>query len=596
PPPTSAVSPSSFNTILEPGAHRELPNSTSHSIQTVPPLPSETASSFQLPVLSPSPSSQVDTGSPTAGVSVALALRALSQLCQHESDPLCASLTELLQKLSSILLVLSGKQQQQQRHQQPQVGPRQPDPVATPENLPVEPFDRISITHLSLGDHHPAEHSPHLTGNGSTGIHLLPTKFPWPPAASPLTSSLTDHGSGASNLWSLSKPSTLSSTSNRVSFVVSPRSINADNSLVTAAHQVEDKRTHTTTKQTLSKRHRTSSASAFVSPYSRVTSSPSQVTFGQPKNNVAKSHLGLLSDTRNRPTSISHPDTHAKFGGGGGATSMLHKRGVSVETHADRAHPNSPVAASSNAVNTTSTTSSGRSDVKKCRKMYGIENRDQWCNQCRWKKACRRFPDPASTKSTSGSSNMCSSSGRNRVGTGAEASISPTGSMGSKSTHSNSSSSTELSTTTMARRQDRNQALLGRSSSTTTTANATALPSKLGIPVTAPTTMTTRAVTVPTSATNAAFLVFPKVSTESTATYSSDEFCSRSAPAVFHSTTNTTLGLMVDTSSVTTERSPDDVVVVEEATAAEEESAANEQEEELEENYSQFDLVERSGF
>lgn len=36
----------------------------------------------------------------------------------------------------------------------------------------------------------------------------------------------------------------------------------------------------------------------------------------------------------------------------------------------------------------------GRSDIRKCRKVYGIEHRDQWCNQCKWKKACRRFPNP----------------------------------------------------------------------------------------------------------------------------------------------------------------------------------------------------------
>lgn len=32
-----------------------------------------------------------------------------------------------------------------------------------------------------------------------------------------------------------------------------------------------------------------------------------------------------------------------------------------------------------------------RSDVKKCRKVYGMENRDSWCTQCKWKKACTRF-------------------------------------------------------------------------------------------------------------------------------------------------------------------------------------------------------------
>ncbi|CAH8466626.1 unnamed protein product [Heterobilharzia americana] len=44
-----------------------------------------------------------------------------------------------------------------------------------------------------------------------------------------------------------------------------------------------------------------------------------------------------------------------------------------------------------------SLTPTGRADVRKCRKVYGIENRDQWCNQCKWKKACRRFPNPCPT-------------------------------------------------------------------------------------------------------------------------------------------------------------------------------------------------------
>lgn len=34
-----------------------------------------------------------------------------------------------------------------------------------------------------------------------------------------------------------------------------------------------------------------------------------------------------------------------------------------------------------------------RGDGRKCRKVYGMENRDKWCTQCRWKKACVRFVD-----------------------------------------------------------------------------------------------------------------------------------------------------------------------------------------------------------
>ncbi|XP_001953606.3 zinc finger protein 704 isoform X3 [Drosophila ananassae] len=34
-----------------------------------------------------------------------------------------------------------------------------------------------------------------------------------------------------------------------------------------------------------------------------------------------------------------------------------------------------------------------RGENKKCRKVYGMDKRDQWCTQCRWKKACSRFGD-----------------------------------------------------------------------------------------------------------------------------------------------------------------------------------------------------------
>ncbi|KAH8417939.1 hypothetical protein KR222_008722, partial [Zaprionus bogoriensis] len=34
-----------------------------------------------------------------------------------------------------------------------------------------------------------------------------------------------------------------------------------------------------------------------------------------------------------------------------------------------------------------------RGENKKCRKVYGMDRRDQWCTQCKWKKACTRFGD-----------------------------------------------------------------------------------------------------------------------------------------------------------------------------------------------------------
>ena len=34
-----------------------------------------------------------------------------------------------------------------------------------------------------------------------------------------------------------------------------------------------------------------------------------------------------------------------------------------------------------------------RGDARKCRKVYGMDSRDLWCTQCKWKKACTRFHD-----------------------------------------------------------------------------------------------------------------------------------------------------------------------------------------------------------
>ena len=34
-----------------------------------------------------------------------------------------------------------------------------------------------------------------------------------------------------------------------------------------------------------------------------------------------------------------------------------------------------------------------RGDGRKCRKVYGMDHKEKWCTQCRWKKACVRFVD-----------------------------------------------------------------------------------------------------------------------------------------------------------------------------------------------------------
>ncbi|XP_039296353.1 zinc finger protein 395 [Nilaparvata lugens] len=60
--------------------------------------------------------------------------------------------------------------------------------------------------------------------------------------------------------------------------------------------------------------------------------------------------------------------------------------------------PNSPqkymrLSSSVPAKQPNSPTRKARGDTKKCRKVYGMEHREQWCTQCKWKKACTRFGD-----------------------------------------------------------------------------------------------------------------------------------------------------------------------------------------------------------
>ena len=39
-------------------------------------------------------------------------------------------------------------------------------------------------------------------------------------------------------------------------------------------------------------------------------------------------------------------------------------------------------------------------EIEKCRKFYGLVQRDLWCNQCKWKKACARFTKSSSVVNT----------------------------------------------------------------------------------------------------------------------------------------------------------------------------------------------------
>ncbi|XP_026857236.2 zinc finger protein 395a isoform X1 [Electrophorus electricus] len=71
------------------------------------------------------------------------------------------------------------------------------------------------------------------------------------------------------------------------------------------------------------------------------------------------------------------------------------RRSVSVGEQWLQNHsaPSRPHPASVSPPRSHCTTRRLRGEAKKCRKVYGIEHRDQWCTACRWKKACQRFLD-----------------------------------------------------------------------------------------------------------------------------------------------------------------------------------------------------------
>ncbi|THD27398.1 Zinc finger protein [Fasciola hepatica] len=534
-PSVSTVSPPSTASTHEPGIHGKFfpPDSSSHSI--VAPM-----SQSQPPACT---AAQVDTSSLTAGVSVALALRALSQLCQHEiHDPLCASLTELLQTLSSILLVLSDKQQNRAESSRSNSAPgTSSSPVVA--TTVTEPFDRIPITHLSLGDQ--SDRTLAESGTDSTDMRPLPAEFPRTSVCNPVGSTSNDRSTESkSGLWPQSKLLALSPKSTRVPFVISPRSVITDKSLVTNTHRMENARSNPAARHAVSKRNRTSSASSLVLSNSSVTSSSSRGIFSQPNSTVTSTTPGKIHSClllENSQASFGHSDQLFKASGGvGGGGSLVQKRCGSLEIDVDTA--NASVCSGGGGGgggSSTTTPSSGRSDVKKCRKMYGIENRDQWCNQCRWKKACRRFPDPAGARSSPG--------GVGASGGNSELSNSPIGSVfEAKAIRSGglaTTTSASLKTMTTAGRPDQMEVPVHPGVTTTTTNNNNnpiTPVSKIPVRTTGlvAATASVPGVTASSSGT-ATFLLFPKASVDPSVTHNSDGFFSRSAPATFSAPTNT---------------------------------------------------------
>ncbi|XP_073847476.1 glucose transporter 4 enhancer factor isoform X2 [Musca autumnalis] len=96
----------------------------------------------------------------------------------------------------------------------------------------------------------------------------------------------------------------------------------------------------------------------------------------QPQHHLQHSPTATAS---NRMVASNNPNCSPSSNATTATGHLHHQQHVAVQ-HANRQTPNSPNRRT-------------RGENKKCRKVYGMERRDMWCTQCRWKKACSRFGD-----------------------------------------------------------------------------------------------------------------------------------------------------------------------------------------------------------
>ncbi|XP_031644195.1 zinc finger protein 395 isoform X1 [Oncorhynchus kisutch] len=101
---------------------------------------------------------------------------------------------------------------------------------------------------------------------------------------------------------------------------------------------------------------------------------------------VVASPVSVSSTCRwTKPTSTPQPSQGAPF--------LVRSVSVGEQWLQQQNAPIRPHPASTSPPRSHWTTRRIRGEAKKCRKVYGIEHRDQWCTACRWKKACQRFLD-----------------------------------------------------------------------------------------------------------------------------------------------------------------------------------------------------------
>ena len=76
---------------------------------------------------------------------------------------------------------------------------------------------------------------------------------------------------------------------------------------------------------------------------------------------------------------------------------------ILISPPSQRTESSHPIASSAPSASSIKSPTRRVREGKKCRKVYGLEQRDLWCTQCKWKKACARFGSNATANNTSNS-------------------------------------------------------------------------------------------------------------------------------------------------------------------------------------------------
>lgn len=111
-------------------------------------------------------------------------------------------------------------------------------------------------------------------------------------------------------------------------------------------------------------------------------------------------NFGLITTTNNYHNNSNNSHNNNKY-------MKLDKSGQSILLNGGHGHHGGGKKSSgSSAAMVSPSSSSGRSargggETRKCRKVYGMQGRDSWCTQCKWKKACTRFTNASKASSTS---------------------------------------------------------------------------------------------------------------------------------------------------------------------------------------------------